>query len=143
MAAIKSRKKSGIVNLKLVVDKLQKGLSLARRSQANHNGRDYEFEERAESFSVPKDVKEGHFAVIAIGDGQPKRYIVALSYLTHPAFRRLLEKAAEEYGFDHESALTIPCRSSELETILAQQWNREMKASNVGWSSCQSMVKSC
>ncbi|PIA37249.1 hypothetical protein AQUCO_03000085v1 [Aquilegia coerulea] len=136
------RKKSGIVNLKIVVEKLQRSLSLARRPHSNYNDTaEHEFEE----IGVPEDVKEGHFAVIAINNGQPKRYVVALNYLTHPAFRKLLEQAAEEYGFDHEGALTIPCRSSELESILAQQWKDQRTDiyANIVWDSCQTMVKSC
>ncbi|KAJ4977627.1 hypothetical protein NE237_008407 [Protea cynaroides] len=113
-----SRKKNGIVTLKFVVKKLQKiSFSVLSRKPASVLD---EVEEISESSSVPEDVKEGHFAVIAQDDhGQPKRLVVALSYLKHPAFIRLLELAAEEFGFVQEGALTIPCRSTELERILA------------------------
>jgi SAUR family protein len=75
---------------------------------------------------VPQDVKEGHFAVIAADGGQMKRFVVALSYLSHPRFLDLLEQAAEEYGFDREGALTIPCPPSDLEKILHdEQWQQE------------------
>ncbi|KAF9596168.1 hypothetical protein IFM89_007486 [Coptis chinensis] len=120
------RKKISIINLKIVVEKLQRSLSPARRSHSNYNGSDQEFEGIGDSLSVPEDVKEGHFAVIGIDhDGQRKRYVVALDFLRHPSFRRLLEQAADEYGFNHEGALTIPCRSSELESILAQDGKME------------------
>ncbi|MCD7457242.1 hypothetical protein HAX54_034631 [Datura stramonium] len=72
-----------------------------------------------ESRDVPEDVKEGHFAVIATDDDELKRFVVPLSCLTHPLFLRLLEQAAEVYGFDHEGALTLPCSPSEMERILA------------------------
>ncbi|XP_055832230.1 auxin-induced protein X15-like [Solanum dulcamara] len=72
-----------------------------------------------ESRDVPEDVKEGHFAVIATNDDELKRFVVPLCCLTHPSFLRLLEQAAEVYGFDHEGALTLPCRPSEMERILA------------------------
>ncbi|KAF7823352.1 auxin-responsive protein SAUR50-like [Senna tora] len=76
--------------------------------------------ERRSCYEVPEDVKEGHFAVIAedIGEMEAKRFVVPLSCLTHPSFLRLLEEAAEEYGFDQEGALTIPCRPKEIERIL-------------------------
>ncbi|KAF5751567.1 putative SAUR-like auxin-responsive protein family [Tripterygium wilfordii] len=97
-------KKNGVVTLKVVAKLLQRSLILGRKSNY-----------------VPEDVKEGHFAVIA-GDGHvPKRFVVPLTYLTHPRFLRLLEQAAEEYGFDGEGALTIPCRPSELEKILGRE----------------------
>ncbi|XP_021838817.2 protein SMALL AUXIN UP-REGULATED RNA 54-like [Spinacia oleracea] len=72
----------------------------------------------------PQDVvKEGHFAVVAVDGVETKRFMVPLSYLTHPMFLVLLEKAAEEYGFDHEGALTIPCTPTEIDNILAERWN--------------------
>ena len=72
---------------------------------------------RADEF-VPEDVKEGHFAVLAVNDEVPKRFVVSLSCLSHPVFLRLLELAEEEFGFDQEGALAIPCRASELQGVL-------------------------
>ncbi|KAK9168682.1 hypothetical protein Syun_000822 [Stephania yunnanensis] len=149
------RKKNSIVKLKIAVEKLQRSLLLHKRAVDHVDRCDQEFEDTCHSISsVPKDVKEGHFAVIAVDDGHPKRFIVSLKYLTNPSFLRLLEQAAEEYGFDHEGALTIPCRSSELESILAgEQSVEKMHAngndtttvynSNDHWYSCESMVESC
>lgn len=98
-----SKKINGVVKLKVVVKMLQKSLQLKK----NRN--------------VPEDVKEGHVAVVAMdGHDQPKRFIIPLTYLTHPSLLKLLEEAAEEYGFDREGALAVPCRPSELETILSQ-----------------------
>ncbi|XP_030552029.1 auxin-induced protein 10A5 [Rhodamnia argentea] len=115
-------KRSGIVKLKIVVEKLQKSLSIGRRSPSPwssyyHREDDYESENGGDV--VPDDVKEGHFAVVALEGDRPKRFVIPLSYLAHPTFLRLLEQAAEEYGFDREGALAIPCEPSELERILA------------------------
>ncbi|KAL5565766.1 hypothetical protein UlMin_028930 [Ulmus minor] len=105
LRGMNSKKKN---NLKIVAEKLQKSLLLLRKSKYPNE-------------AIPKDVKEGHFAVIAVeGDDEPKRFVVPLSFLTHPIFLRLLEQAAEEYGFDHDGALTVPCRPSELEKILRE-----------------------
>ncbi|KAL2456991.1 SAUR-like auxin-responsive protein family [Abeliophyllum distichum] len=137
------RKKNGIVMLKIVVEKLQKSLFLGRKNSSDLA----EFEEEMrESKNVPNDVKEGHFAVIAVDDDEFKRFIVPLSYLTHPSFLRLLEQAAEEYGFDQDGALTIPCRPTELDRILAEQWVEQRDSSFlVNWpASCRkTMLKSC
>ncbi|KAG4968518.1 hypothetical protein JHK87_034169 [Glycine soja] len=117
-----SKKKSvvgGIVKFKFVVEKLQKRLILL--------GRNKEGCDSSNSSYVPEDVKEGHFAVIAEGGGEEqKRFVLPLSCLTNPTFLKLLEQAEEEYGFDHEGAVTIPCRPCELERILlAHQWHQE------------------
>lgn len=112
----KGRKKNGgILNLNIVVERLQQSLLSGRKS----------FSSEVDEMRVPEDVKEGHFAVIAADDHELKRFIVPLSYLTHPSFLRLLEQAAEVYGFDHGGALTVPCRPVELERILAERWVEE------------------
>ncbi|XP_034688923.1 auxin-responsive protein SAUR50-like [Vitis riparia] len=135
------KRKNGIVKLKIVVEKLQKSLLLGRKSACEND----EFKEVSDSTYVPAaDVKEGHFVVIAVDDDEPKRFVVPLNFLTHPTFLKLLEQAAEEYGFDQEGALTIPCRPSELESILAEQWQKEGDSSvGVPWGSWKTMVKSC
>ncbi|KAI5666363.1 hypothetical protein M9H77_16216 [Catharanthus roseus] len=159
---INGKKKNiiGIVKLKIVVEKLQKSLILLGNNYNNKKSDEDELEFEEESRNVPEDVKEGHFAVIAVDEHNDqlimKRFIIPLSYLTHPTFLRLLEIAAEEYGFDREGALMIPCRPTELEKILAgdhhphqqQQWDSSSSSSsrvdNHWGSSCnKTMVKSC
>nr|GEX54511.1 auxin-responsive protein SAUR72-like [Tanacetum cinerariifolium] len=66
---------------------------------------------------VPQDVRQGHLAVIAVDGYDERRFVVPVSYLKHDSFVRLMEQAAEVYGFDHERAVVIPCRPSELERI--------------------------
>ena len=68
--------------------------------------------------SVPEDVAEGHFAVLAIKGEERKRFIVELECLNDPHFLRLLEKAKEEFGFEHQGALVLPCRPQVLQKIL-------------------------
>ncbi|XP_068640431.1 protein SMALL AUXIN UP-REGULATED RNA 51-like [Aristolochia californica] len=60
-----------------------------------------------ESDDLPMDVPRGHFAVY-VGEKR-SRFIVPISYLTHPEFQILLQRAEEEFGFDHDMGLTIPC----------------------------------
>ncbi|XP_031123303.1 auxin-responsive protein SAUR22-like [Ipomoea triloba] len=122
MAKLSSRangkRKSGM-NLKVVVEKLQKSFVLgkSKRSVANH------VDEFEDSKDVTNDVKAAHFAVMVVDDDERrlKRFIVPLSCLRHPCFLRLLEKAAEEYGFEHEGALMLLCSPTELENIIAKQ----------------------
>ncbi|KAK7285021.1 hypothetical protein RJT34_19777 [Clitoria ternatea] len=67
---------------------------------------------------VPEDVREGHFAVIAIQGEETKRFVVELHYLTDPSFMKLLELAREEYGFGQKGALAVPCSPQELQNII-------------------------
>ncbi|XP_057819774.2 protein SMALL AUXIN UP-REGULATED RNA 12 [Cryptomeria japonica] len=56
---------------------------------------------------LPTDVPKGHCAVY-VGSGR-SRFIIPTEYLNHSVFRALLDKAEEEYGFDHHMGLIIPC----------------------------------
>ncbi|KAG1360739.1 Auxin-responsive protein SAUR50 [Cocos nucifera] len=60
-----------------------------------------------EEEGLPDDVPKGHFAVY-VGENR-SRFIVPISYLTHPQFQSLLRQAEEEFGFGHHMGLTIPC----------------------------------
>lgn len=68
-----------------------------------------------------KDVKKGHFVVIAEDEDEIKRFVVPLRFLTNPMFVRLLEQAAEKYGFNGNGALTVPCRPNEIQMLMVQE----------------------
>ncbi|OIW05147.1 hypothetical protein TanjilG_02620 [Lupinus angustifolius] len=98
--------------LKSMITKVLKGLQFLAYNEA-----------ATTTTMVPKDVKEGHFAVIAIQGEETKRFIVELEYLTDPDFLRLLEQAKEEFGFEQKGAIALPCRPQELQKIIE---NRRM-----------------
>ncbi|XP_010526792.1 PREDICTED: auxin-induced protein 15A-like [Tarenaya hassleriana] len=54
-----------------------------------------------------EDVPRGHFPVY-VGENR-SRYVVPISWLTHPQFQTFLQQAEDEFGFVHDTALTIPC----------------------------------
>lgn len=64
-------------------------------------------------------MKDGYFSVITIGHGEPRKFFVALRYLSHPPFLKLLDAAEQEFGFNQEGVLVIPCEPSELQRILS------------------------
>ncbi|XP_022998729.1 auxin-responsive protein SAUR71-like [Cucurbita maxima] len=69
-------------------------------------------EESCQSPEHLSDVPKGYLAVY-VGP-ELRRFIIPTSYLSHLVFKVLLEKAEEEYGFDHSGGLTLPC---EIETF--------------------------
>ena len=55
------------------------------------------------------DVPKGYLAVY-VGESEKKRFVIPISFLNRPTFQQLLNKAEEEFGFDHPmGGLTIPC----------------------------------
>ncbi|CAL9095714.1 unnamed protein product, partial [Musa textilis] len=61
-------------------------------------------------------VPKGCMAVY-VGDGM-RRFVIPTSYLRLPAFRQLMEKAEEEFGFDQAGGLRIPCEEEDFQELL-------------------------
>ncbi|PWA56709.1 Auxin responsive SAUR protein [Artemisia annua] len=61
------------------------------------------------------DVPKGHF-VVYVGENR-SRYVIPISFLSRPEFQTLLQLAEEEFGFDHDMGLTIPCEEEVFESL--------------------------
>ncbi|KAI3734368.1 hypothetical protein L6452_13836 [Arctium lappa] len=61
------------------------------------------------------DVPKGHF-VVYVGENR-RRYVIPISFLFRPEFQNLLQRAEEEFGFDHDMGLTIPCEEQVFESL--------------------------
>jgi SAUR family protein len=70
-------------------------------------------DELAAAAAVPK----GCFAVYV--GAEARRFVVPTSYLRQPAFRDLMERAAEEFGFARAGAIRIPCREEDFQATVA------------------------
>lgn len=64
---------------------------------------------------LPLDVPKGHF-VVYVGENR-SRYIIPITFLTRPEFQSLLQQAEEEFGFDHDMGLTIPCEEQVFQSL--------------------------
>lgn len=112
------QRKTGLIALKHMIKKLQNHLQLSRKVDLLIKFVREE-EDAAKEERVPEDVKEGQFAVVAKTDEEkPIRFVVGLSVLEHPAFLKLLKMAEDEFGFQHNGALELPCQPEELRRIL-------------------------
>lgn len=65
---------------------------------------------------LPGDVPRGHFTVY-VGENR-SRHIVPISWLGHPQFQRLLQRAEEEYGFSHDMGITLPCEEAMFSSLV-------------------------
>lgn len=74
------------------------------------------------------------FLAVYVGP-EMRRFVIPASYLCQPAFRALMERAAEEFGFEQEGGLQIPCDEATFEELLRRAaaldraGRRKMKAS--------------
>ena len=107
MAIRKSNKLSQTAVLKQI---LKRCSSLGKKNDYDEDG-------------LPLDVPKGHFAVY-VGEKR-SRYIVPISFLTHPEFQCLLRQAEEEFGFDHDMGITIPCEEVVFRSLTSMlRWNK-------------------
>ncbi|GMI88660.1 SMALL AUXIN UPREGULATED 72 [Hibiscus trionum] len=77
---------------------------------------------RHESFRVavkkqtPRSVPQGHVPVY-VGE-EMERFVVSAELLNHPVFVRLLNKSAQEYGYEQKGVLHIPCHVLVFERVM-------------------------
>ncbi|XAR56908.1 hypothetical protein NMG60_11037550 [Bertholletia excelsa] len=83
---------------------------------------------RVRSVAVP----EGHLPVY-VGE-EMERFVVSAELLNHPIFVKLLNKSAQEYGYEQKGALRIPCHVLVFERVL--------EALRVGDDSVQDLINS-
>ncbi|XP_073062012.1 auxin-responsive protein SAUR23-like [Primulina eburnea] len=59
----------------------------------------------------------GTFAAYVGEDRQ--RFMVPTSYLKHPLFKMMLEKAYNEFGFDQRNGLVVPCSVAAFQEVMS------------------------
>ncbi|KAL8110842.1 hypothetical protein AgCh_026548 [Apium graveolens] len=65
-----------------------------------------------------KRAPKGHF-VVYVGS-EMTRFVVPIAYLKNALFQELLQKAAEDYGFDHQySSIVLPCDESSFRRLVS------------------------
>ncbi|XP_076942431.1 uncharacterized protein LOC143612291 [Bidens hawaiensis] len=65
-------------------------------------------------------VKKGYLAVwVGRDEDAMKKFVIPMDYLAHQAFSVLLRDAEEEFGFQQEGILKIPCDVPLFERILS------------------------
>ncbi|MQM03605.1 hypothetical protein Taro_036395 [Colocasia esculenta] len=72
------------------------------------------------------DVPKG-FLAVCVGE-EMRRFVIPTEHLSHRAFVALLQEAEEEFGFQHEGVLRIPCEVSVFESILAVVEDKKKEA---------------
>ncbi|CDO97720.1 unnamed protein product [Coffea canephora] len=107
MDSKKSNKITEIVRLQQILKKWKK-LAAKESSSSLNNG--------AVSGGSSDVVPKGYLAV-CVGE-ELKRFVIPMEYLGHQAFGILLREAEEEFGFQQEGVLKIPCQVAVFEKIL-------------------------
>jgi SAUR family protein len=90
------------------------------------------------SCPCPDAVPAGHVAVcVEAGSGSTRRFVVPLAHLSHPAFRELLQKAEDEYGFPAAPGpVALPCDEDHFLDVLR-------RVSSSPASSCGLAMRRC
>ncbi|KAJ1698026.1 hypothetical protein LUZ63_006538 [Rhynchospora breviuscula] len=124
MDSKKSNKITEIVRLQQMLKKWKK-LSVSKNGATTSNNstsssKGMKFIKRTLSFNdtsaLSCEVPKGHLAV-CVGE-EMQRFVIPTEYLGHRAFVSLLREAEEEFGFQQEGVLRIPCEVGVFERIL-------------------------
>ncbi|KAL6888653.1 hypothetical protein ACP4OV_009679 [Aristida adscensionis] len=84
-------------------------------------------------------VPRGHFAVY-VGAGA-RRFVVPTSCLRDQAFRGLMERAAEEFGFAQAGGLRIPCGEEDFEATVSALHRRRQRRRRPGRAGAAALAK--
>lgn len=121
MDSKKSNKIREIVRLQQLLKKWKKLANNNASSSTGSGSRSMKFLKRTLSFtdvsSLTTSSPPKGFLAVSVGE-ERKRFVIPTEYLGHQAFRVLLRKAEEEFGFQQEGVLRIPCEVSVFEKIL-------------------------
>lgn len=79
-----------------------------------HEGLLREFEQDSPNLSATTPT--GSLAVY-VGE-ERQRFVVPTSFLSHPLFKMLLEKAYDEFGFQQRNGLVVPCSVSTFQEVV-------------------------
>ncbi|CAI8614628.1 unnamed protein product [Vicia faba] len=110
------------LRLKNLISKVLKGVLFLERSKVYVRVRSIGDDDEETATIVP----EGYFVVIAMHGDERKRFVLELEYLRDSRFMKLLEEAKEEYGYQQEGAIAVPCRPQELEKIIENRCNTSL-----------------
>ncbi|KAJ3696273.1 hypothetical protein LUZ60_001650 [Juncus effusus] len=117
-----SNKIRDIVRLHQLLKKWKKLALSSPSNKTQNNNKSVNFLKKTLSFSditsalSSAPVPKGYFSV-CVGE-EMKRYVVPTDCLSHMAFVDLLREAEEEFGFQQEGVLRIPCDVSVFESVL-------------------------
>ncbi|KAI4349040.1 hypothetical protein L6164_009688 [Bauhinia variegata] len=75
----------------------------------------------------PADVPPGHVAIL-VGETK-RRHVIKANYLSHPLLQQLLDQVYEEYGFNKDGPLVIPCNELIFEDIIQTLRDRDSTSS--------------
>ncbi|URE24167.1 Auxin responsive protein [Musa troglodytarum] len=70
----------------------------------------------SKALSLSGNIPKGCFAV-CVGQ-EMQRFVIPIEYLSRTAFAVLLREAEEEFGFEQEGVLRIPCEVSVFRSVL-------------------------
>ncbi|KAM5579815.1 hypothetical protein ABKV19_009537 [Rosa sericea] len=91
-------------------------------------------ENSAESL-LAGELSDGHRASVQVPKGfiavyvgpELRRFVIPMSCLSSPDFRVLMDRVEDEYGFEQEGALRIPCDEEDFEHILVRCLSNQKK----------------
>lgn len=114
------------------------GFIIGLRNQENRRNKRYETNIKDRLFSGElsdrssgrardqNGVPRGHLAVY-VGREEMQRFVIPTKYLQYPEFRVLMDEVADEFGYEYEGGIRIPCEEGVFEEILVRYMSCDKK----------------
>lgn len=74
-------------------------------------------------------IPKGCFSVYVGSERQ--RFIVKTKFVTHPLFKMLLDEAEEEFGFQNDGPIRLPCNVDLFYKVLAEMNNFDEEVNKI------------
>lgn len=84
---------------------------------------------RSHETTTCTEVPKG-FLALYVGP-ELRRFVIPLSYLSTPDFKVIMDRAAEEFGYEQEGGIRIPCEEEDFEKILWTCLANNKKKNNI------------
>ncbi|XAR69762.1 hypothetical protein NMG60_11001472 [Bertholletia excelsa] len=101
---------------KFNVKKLARKVSAMGRNKPDPS--DYQFLARECDANRLASAVPAGFLPVYVGE-ERERFVVPTSYLSHPLFKMLLEKAHDEFGYEQRNGLVVPCSAAAFGEVVA------------------------
>ncbi|RZC84081.1 hypothetical protein C5167_046889 [Papaver somniferum] len=99
------------------IDSVKKLAKMMKVKTGNRQTSRYESLVRCDYEESPPTTPKGFFAVY-VGE-ERQRFVVPTSFLDHPLFKMLLQKASDEFGYTQRDGLVVPCSVSTFEEVVS------------------------
>ncbi|GMG98419.1 hypothetical protein Nepgr_000259 [Nepenthes gracilis] len=67
-----------------------------------------------------REIRKGHVPMMVGNEGAKEKFMVPTRFIHHPSIIALLDLSADEFGYDQQGVLQIPCEPEYFREIIGK-----------------------